>query len=59
MSEYQAYAILTMCRALYTLQHGTVVSKSVAARWAQEVLGERWAALTVELDSTNGVVRFM
>jgi len=44
-SEYQAYAVLTMCRALYTLQHGTVVSKAVAARSAQEALGERWAAL--------------
>jgi len=44
-SEYQAYAVLTMCRALYTLQHGTIVSKPVAARWAQERLGERWAAL--------------
>ena len=43
--EYQAYAALTMCRALYTLQHGTVVQKLVAARWAQETLGERWAAL--------------
>jgi hypothetical protein len=44
-SEYQAYAVLTMCRALYTLQHGTVASKPVAARWAQEELGERWTAL--------------
>ena len=44
-SGYQAYAILTLCRALYTLQHGIVVSKPVAARWAQEVLGERWAAV--------------
>jgi hypothetical protein len=44
-SEYQAYAILTMCRALYTLQYGIVVSKPVAARWAQQALGERWAAL--------------
>jgi predicted nucleotidyltransferase len=44
-SEYQAYAVLTMCRALYTLQYGAIVSKSVAARWAQEALGERWAAL--------------
>ncbi|MGQ9631818.1 MAG: aminoglycoside adenylyltransferase domain-containing protein [bacterium] len=44
-SEYQAYAVLTMCRALYTLQYGTVVSKSVAARWAREALGERWATL--------------
>ncbi len=44
-SEYQAYAVLTMCRALYTLQHGTIVSKPVAARWAQETLDERWGAL--------------
>ena len=44
-SEYQAYAVLTMCRVLYTLQHGTVVPKAVAAHWAQEELGERWAAL--------------
>jgi Aminoglycoside adenylyltransferase, C-terminal domain len=44
-SEYQAYAILTMCRALYTLHYGTIVSKPVAAKWAQETLGERWAAL--------------
>jgi len=40
-----SYAVLTMCRALYTLQHGAVVSKPVAARWAQAALGERWAAL--------------
>lgn len=44
-SEYQAYAVLTMCRALYTLQHATIVSKPVAARWAQEALDERWAEL--------------
>jgi hypothetical protein len=43
--EYQAYAVLTMCRTLYTLQYGTVVSKPVAARWAQEALGERWTAV--------------
>lgn len=44
-AEYRAYAILTMCRALYTLQYGTVVSKPVAARWAQEALGARWTTL--------------
>jgi hypothetical protein len=43
--EYQAYAVLTMCRAFYTLQHGTVVPKPIAARWAQEALGKHWAAL--------------
>lgn len=42
---YQSFAILTMCRALYTLRHGTIVSKPVAARWARQVLGERWSAL--------------
>ncbi len=41
--EYQAYAVLTMCRALYTLQHGGVVSKPTAARWARAALGEQWA----------------
>ncbi|HEU5102872.1 MAG TPA: aminoglycoside adenylyltransferase domain-containing protein [Roseiflexaceae bacterium] len=44
-SDYQAYATLTMCRALYTLEHGAVVSKPAAAGWAREVLGGRRAAL--------------
>ena len=35
---YQAFAILTMCRALYTLAHGTVASKPTAAAWAQQTL---------------------
>jgi predicted nucleotidyltransferase len=43
--EYQAYAVLTMCRALYTLHHGTVVSKRVAACWAREYLGQQWVEL--------------
>jgi len=43
--EYRAYAVLTMCRALYTLQFADVISKPAAARWAQAVLGEPWAAL--------------
>lgn len=42
---YQSYMVLSLCRALYTLQHGAVVSKPAAARWAQESLGERWAPL--------------
>ena len=42
---YLPYAVLTMCRMLYTLQHGTIVSKPVAARWAQQALGERWVGL--------------
>ena len=42
---YQAYAVLTMCRMLYTLEFAAVVPKSVAARWAQMALGGRWAIL--------------
>jgi hypothetical protein len=43
--RYQAYSVLTMCRALYMLEHGTVVTKAVAAQWAQETLGQCWAML--------------
>ena len=43
--EYQAYAVLTMCRALYTLHHADVAPKAVAASWAQEILGEPWSSL--------------
>lgn len=42
---YQSYIVLSLCRMLYTLQHGAVVSKPVAARWAQATFGEQWAAL--------------
>jgi hypothetical protein len=43
--EYQAYALLSMCRALYTLSTGEVASKPVSARWAQEMLEPRWRDL--------------
>jgi hypothetical protein len=35
-----AYAILTLCRALYTLEKGEQVSKLAAARWAIDFLPE-------------------
>jgi hypothetical protein len=40
----QSYAILTMCRALYTTEHGRQVSKQQAARWVQSLL-PAWAPL--------------
>lgn len=43
--EYQAYAALTMCRILYTLEHGEVVSKPAAARWFVEGAGASWRGL--------------
>jgi len=42
---YQSFIVLSLCRVLYTLHYGTVVAKLVAARWAQEFLGEPWAPL--------------
>jgi hypothetical protein len=36
---YQSYIVLSLCRVLATLHFGTVVSKLVAARWAQDTLG--------------------
>ncbi len=33
---YPAFAVLTLCRALYTLQHGAFCSKPVAAAWARQ-----------------------
>jgi hypothetical protein len=39
----QAYAILTLCRALYTCRHGEQVSKLRAAVWAEQALPE-WSS---------------
>ena len=44
-TQKQPFAVLTMCRALYTLEHGVVVSKPVAAKWVQQTSGKQWAAL--------------
>jgi hypothetical protein len=43
--EYEAFATLTMCRALYVLEYGDIVSKRVAAHWAQQTLDTRWSPL--------------
>jgi hypothetical protein len=43
--EYEGFAVLTMCRALYTVEYGDIVSKPVAGCWARQVLEERWGAL--------------
>ena len=41
----QAFAVLSMCRALYCLEHGRVVSKPAAAAWASRRLGPPWPEL--------------
>jgi hypothetical protein len=42
---YQAFAVLTMCRDLYCLEHGELVSKPVAAAWAGASLEPPWPAM--------------
>jgi len=67
-SKYQAYAILSMCRALYTLEYDTIASKQVSARWTQENFGRRWSGLIAEalawrpdvvLDRKNETIDFI
>lgn len=43
--KYRAYAVLTLCRILYSHMHGTVVSKQQAAEWARRVLPDQWHAV--------------
>ena len=43
--NYHGYAVITMCRALHTLEHGTIVSKPAAIKWAQKRLGSQWQTL--------------
>jgi predicted nucleotidyltransferase len=40
--SYRAYAVLTLCRILYSFKKGTIVSKQTAARWAMKQLSEEW-----------------
>jgi Domain of unknown function (DUF4111) len=42
---YQGFAVLTMCRDLYALEHGVLVSKPAAAAWAVRRLEPPWPAL--------------
>jgi len=43
--SYQSYTVLSLCRILYTLDFGDVVSKHKAARWVKETQGEKWHQL--------------
>jgi hypothetical protein len=47
-SDYQVFAILTMCRTLYSLETGEITSKMEAAQWALQRLDGSWKNL-VEL----------
>lgn len=52
---YRAYAVLTLCRILYSFSNGTVVSKPQAAKWAIRHLPHEWRELILQaLDSDAG-----
>ncbi len=42
---YQPYAVLSMCRTLYTLEHSDIASKGESASWAMETLSRGWTCL--------------
>ena len=42
---YQPFVVLTMCRALYILEHGTVASKLRSAEWVRDKSGRKWTKL--------------
>lgn len=42
---YRSFAVITMCRALHALEHGTIVSKPKAVQWACTRLEEPWQKL--------------
>lgn len=45
LRSHQAYVVETMCRALYTLAFGQLVSKQRAAAWAVSALPKPWRDL--------------
>lgn len=44
-SDYQVFAILTMCRTLYSLETSSITSKIKAAQWAMQKLDAKWEGL--------------
>lgn len=44
-SDYQVFAIFTMCRTLYSLETGAITSKMEAAQWALQRLDNNWKNL--------------
>ncbi|HJS19224.1 MAG TPA: aminoglycoside adenylyltransferase domain-containing protein [Anaerolineales bacterium] len=42
---YQSFFVLSLCRMLYTLKHGEILSKQAAAEWAKANLEARWTPL--------------
>jgi hypothetical protein len=42
---YRAYAVVTVCRILYSFRKGTIASKPRAAKWAIKYLPAEWSEI--------------
>lgn len=52
--SYRAYAVLTLCRILYSFNKRTIVSKPRAARWVIKYMPEEWNEIIVQaLNATH------
>jgi hypothetical protein len=55
VASYRVYAVLTLCRILYSFGKGAIVSKRRAARWAIKHLPEEWHEIILQaLESAGG-----
>lgn len=52
-SGYRCYAVLSLCRILYTLERGDIISKVAAAEWATRRLDRAWAPLIAQVVATR------
>ena len=48
VTSYRAYAVLTVCRILYSFRKGTIVSKQRAAKWAIKFLPKEWNEIVLQ-----------
>jgi hypothetical protein len=47
----RAYAVLTMCRILYTAKVGEFVSKKTAASWVKKTYAKKWGDLVKKAEN--------
>jgi hypothetical protein len=58
VSSYRAFAVLTVCRILYSFKkEGTIVSKPRAAKWAIKYLPKEWGEIILQALETNDLKR--
>jgi hypothetical protein len=69
--SYRSFAVITMCRVLHGLEHGTITSKPKAVQWARANINSNWHLLIdkavevsnhkeapINLDETLGFIRY-